>query len=149
MIQRVAADLSALYELDETAWLDAMAERIREGRYNRLDYAHLAEYLEDMAKRDRREVESRLTVRITHLLQWTYQPRKRSRSWHGTILTQQQELAFDVEGGVLRNHAVEVLPRAYAKAVKRAEAETGLSAKRFPATCPYTLDQLLSSDLSE
>ena len=147
MIQRAVEDLPALYEADETAWLDAMSELIRQGRLDQLDYAHLAEYLEDMARRDRREVKSRMLVLITHLLKWTHQPRKRSRSWRGTILAQQQELADDVQGGVLRNHAEEVLPKVYGKAVARAAAETGLSVKRFPAACPYTLDQLLSSDL--
>jgi len=146
MIQRAAEDLSTLYEADETAWLDAMAELIRQGRFDRLDYAHLREYLEDMAKRDRREVKSRLLVLITHMLKWTYQPRKRTRSWRGTILNQRWELGEDVRGGVLRNHAEEVLRKVYAQAVKQAAAETGLPAKTFPAECPYTLDQLLSED---
>ncbi len=149
MIQRAAEDLPALYEADETAWLDAMAGLIRGGRLDQLDYLHLAEYLEDMARRDRREVASRLTVLIMHLLKWTHQPRKRSRSWRGTIVLQQQELADEAASGVLRNHAEAALPRAYAKAVKAAAAETGLAVKKFPAECPYTPDQLLSSELPE
>ena len=48
MIQRNAAVLSELYEADETAWLDAMAELIEQGRWSDLDYAHLQEYLTDM-----------------------------------------------------------------------------------------------------
>ena len=148
MIQRAVEDLPALYEADETAWLDAMSELVRQGRLDQLDYAHLAEYLEDMARRDRREVESRMTVLITHVLKWAHQPSKRSRSWHGTIVTQQQELVEDAGSGVLRRHAEEVLPKVYAKAVKRAAAETGLPAKMFPAKCPYTLNQLLSMDVS-
>ena len=79
MIQRAAEDLPALYESDETAWLDAMSELIRQGRLDQLDYAHLEEYLADMARRDRREVESRLTVLIVHLLKWKHQARKRTR----------------------------------------------------------------------
>jgi hypothetical protein len=147
MIQRAAEDLTALYEADETAWLDAMSELIREGRHDQIDYAHLGEYLEDMAGRDRREVESRLTTLLAHLLKWTHQPRKRSRSWRGTIIVQQHELRRRLGRGVLRNHAEAVLAEVYADAVKQAAAETGLSAKRFPAVCPYTFDQLLSSDL--
>ncbi len=148
MIQRAIEDLPALYESDETAWLEAMSELVRQGRHDQLDYAHLEEYLADRARRDRREVEGRLTVLITHLLKWARQPRKRSRSWRGTIITQRQELADDVQGGVLRNHAEAVLPKVYAKAVARAAAETGLPAETFPAACPYTLDQLLSSEIS-
>ncbi|MBX6314645.1 MAG: DUF29 family protein [Isosphaeraceae bacterium] len=44
-----------------------------------------SEYLSDITRRDRREVESRLAVLIAHLLKWTYQPRRRTRSWRATI----------------------------------------------------------------
>jgi hypothetical protein len=139
--------LSALYERDETAWLEAMAELIRLGRLDEVDYPNLAEYLADMARRDRREVESRLTVLTTHALKWVHQPDHRSGSWRGTIIEQRQELEGLVSRGVLRNHAEAVLAEAYRKAVERAAAETGLPAETFPAACPYTLDQLLSADL--
>ena len=72
---------------------------------------------------------------------------KKIKELRGTIITQQQELADDAQAGVLRDHAEAVLPKAYAKAVKRAAAETGLSAKTFPAACPYALGELLSSDV--
>jgi predicted enzyme related to lactoylglutathione lyase len=146
---RASDVLKSLYESDETAWLDTMAELIQHGRLDELDYSHLVEYLSDMARRDRREVESRLTLLLAHLLKWTYQAKKRSRSWRGTIVVQRQELEGHMESGVLRKHAEAVLPRAYAKAVEQAAAETGLSTKSFPAECPYTLEQLLSPDVLE
>jgi len=136
--------LPSLYEQDETAWLDAMAELAREGRAEDLDLVHLAEYLSDMARRDRREVESRLVVLLMHILKWTHQPEKRSRSWKATIVEQRQELEGELaERGVLRRHAEAVLAKVYDKAVERAAAETGLSAEVFPVECPYTLEQLL------
>ena len=142
-----AMPLGVLYEYDETAWLEAMSERIRLGRLDELDYPNLAEYLADMARRDRREVESRLTVLIWHALKWAYQPDQRSRSWKVTIIEQSQELEAEVSRGVLRNHAEAVLADVYPNAVERAAAETGLPAESFPVVCPYTLDQLLSADL--
>ena len=51
---RTVENLPALYEQDETAWLEAMAELARDGRAKDLDLDHLAEFLSDMAKRDRR-----------------------------------------------------------------------------------------------
>lgn len=138
---------SSLYEQDETAWLEAMAELIRSGRFDELDYLNLAEYLTDMARRDRREVESRLIVLIMHVLKWTHQPQHRSGSWKGTIIEQRQELETLLGRGVLRNHAELVLANVYLKAVERAAAETGLGVGAFPASCPYTVDQLLASDL--
>ena len=146
MIQRGEVTLSQLYEADETAWLEAMAELIEQGQWGDLDYPHLGEYLSDMARRDRREVKRRLTTLLTHILKWMHQPEQRSRSWRGTIIEQRQELADHAASGVLRNHAEAVLADAYAKAVERAVAETGLPAETFPSACPYTLEQLLSSD---
>lgn len=146
MIQRGEPTLSQLYEADETAWLEAIAELIEQGRWGEIDYPHLGEYLSDMARRDRREVESRLATLLTHILKWTHQPDHRSRSWRGTIIEQRQELARHASRGVLRNHAEAVLADAYAEAIERAAAETGLAVDSFPNTCSYSLEQLLSSD---
>ena len=138
---------AVLYEQDETAWLEAMSELIRQGRLDEIDYPNLAEYLADMARRDRREVESRLTVLITHALKWAHQPDHRCGRWRGTIIEQRQELEGLVRRGVLRNHAEAVLADVYLKAVERAAAETGLPAETFPVACPYALDHLFSADL--
>ncbi len=139
-----AINLTDLYLEDETAWLDAMSERIQAGAWDELDYVHLQEYLADMAKPDRREVESRLVVLLTHLLKWNFQPDRRSRSWVLSIIVQRQELVRDAGKGVLRNHAEAVLHDAYADAVVRATAETGLAAAAFPGQCPFTLEELLA-----
>ncbi len=137
---------SCLYETDETAWLEQMSKLIDEHRYGELDYKHLGEYLLDMAKRDRREVFHRLTTLLTHVLKWEYQPRRRSRSWRSTILTQRYDLQDLLESRTLENHAAEVLPKAYARARKQAAAETGLAEGQFPEECSYTLADLLSEE---
>lgn len=147
MIAKPNETLADLYEADETAWLDTMAELIAEGRLCDLDYSHLKEYLEDMAKRDRREVSSRLRVLLVHVLKWTYQKEMRTPSWQTTVLDQQAELEPDMEGDVLRNHAEESMAAIYQKAVKYAAKETKLPAATFPAECPWTLEQLLSAEV--
>src|SRR5437879_1404802 len=108
MIQTVEA-LTALYEADEIAWLETMAELIADGRHDELDYAHLQELLTDMAKRERRELKSRLVKLIAHLLKWTHQKKKRTGSWHATILHQSGEVADIMESRTLRKHAEDVL----------------------------------------
>jgi hypothetical protein len=134
--------LTELYEADETAWLEAMAQLASQRRGAELDYAHLAEFLSDMAKRDRREVESRLAVLIAHLLKWEYQPAKRSRSWWLTVEQQRQELRRLLASGTLRNHAEGALAEVYADGMKQAAIATGLPESAFPAECPYSLAQL-------
>src|ERR1700724_40418 len=109
-----ALDLSVLYEHDETAWLEAMSALAASGRFAEMDFLNLSEHLTDMAKRDRREVFSRLVVLLSHLLKWEYQPDRRSGSWRGTLLEQQRELRQLLESGTLRNHATAVFADAYA-----------------------------------
>ena len=136
MVQPTPTTLADLYDLDETAWLEQSAALVRAGRLADLDVANLAEYLTDMAERDRREVKSRLAGLLMHLLKWDYQPDKRTGSWLATILTQQRDMRDILDSGTLRRHAEEVLAAAYAGAVKAAAAETGLDRTTFPAVCP-------------
>ncbi|WP_169977674.1 DUF29 domain-containing protein [Tautonia rosea] len=146
MSNQMAGALPSLYHEDETAWLETMAQLVAEGRFDELDCAHLSEYLSDMARRDRREVYSRLVVLLTHLLKWEHQPEKRSGSWRGTILTQRRELRLLLESGTLRNHAIASLAEAYQDAREQAAAETELPIDTFPFPCVYTVDELIARD---
>ncbi len=144
MVQRTPAATAALYEADETAWLEATADLIRNERLDEVELNTLAEYLTDMAKRDRREVFSRLVVLLSHLLKWEHRPDHRSGAWRGTILEQQRELRQLLESGTLRNHATAVFADAYADARKQAAAETGLPRAAFPEECGWDLDGALA-----
>lgn len=148
LVLDVLAIGSDLYEADETAWLETMANLIRAGQTADLDYTHLAEYLEDMARRDKREVGSRLAVLVAHLLKGQFQPERRSNCWRLTVEQQQQELTQLLESGVLYNHTEEILAKAYANGIRQAIAETGLPASTFPAECPFTLEALFSAGLN-
>ena len=98
--------LSVLFEKDETAWLEAMARLAADGRHAEMDHANLSEYLTDMAKRDRREVSSRL-VSYHHLLKWSINnpsARDRGRNHFGT-----KAVSVQARERELHNHAVAVL----------------------------------------
>ena len=142
-----AEPLASLYESDETAWLDAMSDLVAGGRFAELDRAHLAEYLADMAKRDRREVNSRMAQLLAHLLKWYFQPEKRTRSWERTIELQRQKLRRILESGTLRNHVEDRLPEIYGDAVRLAAIETGSAPELFPAVCPFDWRQIESGPL--
>ncbi|MBY0527953.1 MAG: DUF29 domain-containing protein [Gemmataceae bacterium] len=144
MVQRTPVATAALHEADETAWLEETAELIRQGRLDAIELGPLAEYLTDMAKRDRREVFSRLVVLLSHLLKWEFQPDGRSGSWQGTILEQQRELRQLLESGTLRNHATAVFADAFTDARKQAAAETGLARGAFPEECPWDMAGVLA-----
>jgi hypothetical protein len=142
--------LSGLYLEDETAWLEHMAGLIAARRFADLDYPNLREFLSDMARRDRQEVLSWLTVLIAHRLKWEHQPEKRSTSWRATIAEQRRELEQIFESGTLHNHAREVLPKAYRSAVEHAAIETGLAESAFPPESDRSLDDwMLRTDVDE
>ena len=149
MITTEQLPLGVLYERDETAWLEAMSELIGAGDFHELDYPHLKEYLEDMARRDRRKVESRLAILIAHLLKWTCQPEMRTPSWRGTIIVQRYKLTKLLESGSIRQHAQAVVAQSFADGLKLAIEQTRLSADRFPPECPWTLDELLTMELAD
>lgn len=146
MVPKPAADLADLYETDEVAWLDAMVELLDLGAVGALDLTNLREYLSDMSGKERREVRTRLTVLLVHILKWEHQPAKRSESWRDTIFHQQYELNEAAAGGVLRAHAEESLPACYQRAVTGAAKETRLPVETLPPVCPFTLDQALAFD---
>lgn len=133
----------SLYQDDETAWLEHTSRLVAERRFEELDLDNLSEYLADMAKRDKREVLSRLEVLLIHLLKWEHQPARRSSSWRSTIMGQRNKLNDLLDSATLLNHARQVLPQAFDRAVKRAAAETKLTEGHFPTACPYSLDELL------
>ena len=129
-------DLSLLYERDETAWLEAMSALAAARRYAEMDYQNLGEYLADMARRDRREVFSRLVVLLAHRLKWECQPAGRGGSWRGTIREQRRELRQLFESATLRNHAAAVLAEAYAESRRQAADETEMDLGVFPGREP-------------
>jgi len=144
MSKKAVLSLPSLYEQDETAWLELTAQLISQRRYKEIDHKNLSEYLSDMARRDKREVVSRLVNLMAHLLKWEHHAEQRSNSWRGTILSQRRELRELLESGTLRRYAGEVFERAYEDARKQAAAETGLELQAFPADFSMSLDEVIA-----
>jgi len=143
MAHSTPATAESLYQRDETAWADQTAALVAERRWDEIDADNLSEFLRDMARRDRREVHSRLASLLTHLLKWEFQPDRRSNSWQATIALQRKELGLLLESGTLRNHADEIFDEAYRWAVNQAAVETGLAESTFPAKSPWAIEAAL------
>jgi hypothetical protein len=135
---------SALYDEDFAAWAIEMARLLRARRLDDIDIEHLAEEIEDLANRDRRELLSRARAILKHLLEWQYQPEKRSRSWRSTIAAQRAEIDQLLEQSPsLRQALPASAPRVYRDAVTAASIETGLPEGSFPRECPFSPEQIL------
>ena len=72
---------ATVYEQDFDVWALHNAELLRQGRLTEIDAEHIADELESMGKRDRRELLSRLKILIGHMLKWRFQPTQRCSSW--------------------------------------------------------------------
>jgi len=132
------------YERDYCGWLRENARLLREGRWGEIDSEHIAEELEAMGRSEKRELASRLSVLIAHLLKWQYQPVRRSRSWRNTISTQRMDLKELLEESPsLRRDLEKRIEKSYEKAKLKAEDETGLYKERFPPTCPFSPEEIL------
>jgi hypothetical protein len=136
-----------LYEQDFFEWTQTTAALIRTGKWQAIDPESVAEEIESLGKRDRRELGSRLQVLAMYLLKWYYQPSERSGSWWGTIEDQRTEiLALLDDSPSLRRQVPAILAQRYPRARAKASGETGLPVETFPPTCPWTAEQVLAAD---
>ena len=129
---------------DFAAWARGQAACLRAGRFADLDIEAVAEEIEDLGRRQRDALESRLAVLLLHLLKWEFQPGARSTSWSGSIREQRRAIAILLKKySSLRSVMVDSIEDAYPQAVLRAERETGFPEASFPTQPPYGVSELL------
>ena len=98
-----------------------------------------------MGASDKREIRNRLTVLITHLLKWKYQPGFRFSSWKGTIAEQRAGLAELLDASPsLRRYPSDVFAMCYLPGRRKASEQTGIDFTLFPEHPPFTLENALS-----
>jgi hypothetical protein len=133
------------YEKDFYAWTVEQARLLRAGELSALDVANIAEEIESLGRSDRRELGSRLTVLLLHLLKWRSQPDMRSKSWLTTIREQRRQIEKLLrESPSLSPFVATALTESYSDARDDAVEETGFAEAELPAECPFTLDEALS-----
>jgi Domain of unknown function DUF29 len=138
-----------LYESDYYAWALRQAELLRQRRFADLDLENLIEEVEDLARSDRRALESLTETIIEHLLKLAYSPaREPRRGWRETVVRQRLK-AKKYLTPTLRNHLQADLADLYADGRRVASLglqQDNVSLDRLPADCPYSLDQILDPD---
>ncbi len=131
------------YQRDYYSWLMENAQLIREGRFTEIDVEHIAEELESMGRNEKRELVSRLTVLLVHLLKWQHQPARRSKSWRNTLTVQRSDLNDLLQDSPsLYADVGQHIEKAYERAKLLAEDETGLEKAHFPQYCPFSFEQI-------
>jgi Domain of unknown function DUF29 len=137
--------MSDLYDTDIALWAEHQAELLRRRASNELDWPALAEEIEDVARRERDQIESRVAVLCEHLLKWQFQPEQRGGSWRGSIVEARDRIARVVRNSPsLHSYPAVALAEAYAAGRRKAEAETELT--ELPTECPWTIEQVRDHD---
>ncbi len=141
---------ATLYETDLYAWAMRNAQLLRERLTDELDFDHLAEEIESMGAREKRELQSRLEVLIAHLLKLDCLAVLRAqneRGWKVTVREQRRRIAECLrDSPSLQTHLADCAERAYSYAIDSIIRQLGVDESVLPAQCPYTLEQLLDSN---
>jgi hypothetical protein len=138
---------SPLYERDFHAWANEQAALLRGGRLSDADILHIAEEIESMGKTEKRELVSRLTVLLLHLLEWQVQPSRRGASSRVSIQNARDDIADHLgDNPSLKPQVGAAITAAYRRARRQVAAETRLDEAGLPAICPWTFDQIADED---
>jgi hypothetical protein len=133
-----------LYERDFYAWTQDQAAKLRARALDDVDWENLAEEIESVGKRDRREIWSRLRVLLALLLRWEFQPERRCDSWQSAISEERTWIEGILDDSPsLRGHPQEIFERTYADARQKAALEARLKAAIFPKKAHFTVEQAL------
>lgn len=141
--------MNTSYESDVVAWAKEQAALIRTGQFDQLDLTHIAEEIEDVGKREQRELASRVAVLLAHILKWKFQPQKRSISWTLTIKEQRRLLVRRVQKTPSLSPMLsdpEWVDEIWVDAKALAEKETGLDMSTYPEICPWSMADVLTPD---
>jgi len=134
-----------LYEQDFYDWTQQQAKALEQRQVLLLDWQHLEEEIQALGRQEYRELVSRLSVLIGHLLKWQYQPEQRSRSWLLTVREQRRAIRRHLQQNPsLANRLPEATVDGYEAGVDLALRETNLPLRTFPEVCPYEVDDLLA-----
>lgn len=140
------ARIQQLYDEDFYLWALQNASALRAGRLIDLDTEHLAEEIESMAGREKRELESRITQILEHLLKLRLAKglilEYNQGGWQASILRQRNELARLLQDSpsLKRKICPELIQDCYRNAAVAVALEYKVEP---PAECPFSVEDVL------
>jgi hypothetical protein len=128
---------SQLYDQDFCLWVAEIVSQLKSKEFGQLDLENLIEEIESLGKRDRRELERRLRVLLSHLLKRGYVfSLDDLRGWEITIRDQCRELQSLLnQFPSLKQYLFDVFEETWQQALS--EVEEDYSNIEFPASCPF------------
>ncbi|MET3105354.1 hypothetical protein AAKU67_001098 [Oxalobacteraceae bacterium GrIS 2.11] len=141
--------MQTTYEADVIAWANEQAALLRSGKFSGLDIVQIAEEIEEVGKSEQRELASRMTILLAHLLKWQVQPSHRGSSWEATISAQRGSIARLVSKTPSLKNSLSDSDwwlDAWGDAVALAATETEPDLSTIPKQCPWSYSQLMAND---
>lgn len=139
-----------LYKEDFYLWTQETAKLLKKNRFQELDLENLIEEIETMGRSEKRELESRITRIIEHLLKlvyWTAEKERNLRGWRGTVIEQRRQIQRLLrDSPSLKRLPGEIFLDCYQVARKDTLQKYQLSPKMFPIQCPFTIEEILNPD---
>lgn len=140
-------NITERYDSDFYSWVIESSKLLRQKKFEELDIDNLIEEIESMGKSAKRELMTRFSILIAHLLKWKYQPQRQSNSWKLTIKNQR----FDLHDLLNDNPSLKPIiesqfMHAYEKSLILASGETGLAEHDFPKNPPFTIAECLNNN---
>ncbi|MEX2647652.1 MAG: DUF29 domain-containing protein [Alphaproteobacteria bacterium] len=135
------------YEMDYVQWLESQARLLRKGATDGLDRANLAEELESLARKDRRELGNHLRVLLLHLLKCQFHagPKREEpiRGWSLSMRNARRSIdALLSDSPSLKAEIERQLTDVYHAAREDAATELDVPVDTHPLACPYTSEQM-------
>lgn len=125
-----------LYDSDFALWVEEMTKHLKARNTDNLDWENLIEEIESLGKRDKRELENRLTTLWEHALKRRYVPLADCyRGWENTIKRTQKEIKKILrDSPSLKSYLLEIEVECYQDAVDNLIDEYEVV---FPETSPF------------
>ena len=146
-VQTSTPSIAPSHDEDFHLWTHEQASLLEERRFDELDLGNLIDEVRALGASEKREIRSRLSVVLMHLLKWRYQPGRRSSSWMATIREQREELSSVLADNLsLTRYPAQAMDAAYRSARLKAARDTGLDVLLFPEALPFRIEQVLDPD---
>jgi hypothetical protein len=137
-----------LYESDYYAWIQGQVRALRQRRIEEIDWANVAEEIEDLGKSEKRSVESHIARIVEHFLKLNYLPRRMKslnrRGWAISLREARRQLhRLLSESPSLRRKTRELFPHAYQGGRNAVLIAINVPESALPETSPWTLEEVL------
>jgi hypothetical protein len=135
------------YEEDVYGWATHTAELLRSNKMDEVDFDSIIEEIESLGRSEKGQLINRLSLILSHLLKWQYQPARKTRSWDLTIKENRRRFKNILKDNPsLKSKLDEILDDAYYYAKLEAGKETSIDESTFPEVCPYSFEEITSDE---